>query len=169
MLWLKTLRDLLHSVPAAHADGPRSPSTGGRVMWSVVVILALVFLVNAVILPSMISRVPGGGVAEVAPAVEVAAPGPYRAVAQVAAATISTLLAFGALLFALRQRSVLNGAAAFIAGAALTFVGLAMNPWLWAPMNSYPVSIAWALGIWPLAAISWIALRIASRRSEPLG
>jgi hypothetical protein len=162
MLWLKTLRDLLLSVPAAHGSQP--PSKGGRVLWTIVVILGLVFLLNSLILPSWISRMPSGDA--VAPAVVEgagAAPtGEYRAIAQVTAGTVSTLLAFGALLFALR-RTVATGAAAFIVGAALTFMALAMNPWLWLPLDRYPVAITWALGIWPLAAIAWVALLIVRR------
>jgi hypothetical protein len=165
MLWLKTLRDLLLSVPAAHSDGSRPSSAGGRVVWAVVVIIGLVFLLNALILPQMISRMPSGGVAPAAvvDAPGVAPSGEYRAIAQVTAATVSTVLAFGALLFALR-RSVATGAAVFIAGGTLTFMALATLPWLWLPLDRYPVAITWALGIWPLAAIAWVALLIVRRQ-----
>jgi hypothetical protein len=167
MLWLKMLRDLMQSVPAAHANGPRPAS--GRLLWTVVVIIGLVFLVNAVVLPSMISRVPVEGAAAAVAATQPAQAGEYVAVARGAAAMLSTLLAFGAFLFALRRRSMANGAAVFIAGGALTFVALATNPWLWMPLDRYPVAITRALGIWPLAAIAWAVLTVIARRAQRLG
>ena len=169
MLWLKTLRDLLLSVPAAHSNEPRPASTGARFVWTFLVILGLVFLLNGLILPQMISRMPSDGAAAV---VEVAGAGPsgeYRAVAQVVVGVVSTLLVLGAFLFAVRQRSIATGAAAFVAGGALTFVVLAMSPWLWLPLDRYPVAIAWALCIWPLAAVVWAVLRVAGRRKQELG
>jgi hypothetical protein len=54
--------------------------------------------------------------------------------------------------------------AAFVAGAALTFMALAMNPWLWLPLDRYPAAIVWALGIWPLAAVAYVAAGIARRQ-----
>ena len=169
MLWLKTLRDLMLSVPAAHSNEPRPASTGARFLWTLVVILGLAFLLNSLILPSMISRMPSDGVAAVVEAPGVELSGEYRAIAQVAAGVLSTFLVIGAFLFAVRQRSVANGAAAFVAGAALTFVALAMSPWLWLPLDRYPVAIAWALGIWPLAAVVWAVLRVMGRRKQELG
>jgi hypothetical protein len=168
MLWLKTLRDLLLSVPAAHSHGSGPSSAGGRVLWTIVVIMGLVFLLNAMVLPNMISRMPSSDApaAAVIEGAGVAPSGEYRAVAQVTAGAVSTLLAFGALLFALR-RSVATGAAAFVVGAALTFMVLATLPWLWLPLDRYPVAIAWALGIWPLAAIAWLALLIVRRQQRP--
>jgi hypothetical protein len=169
MLWLKTLRDLLLSVPAAHSDHRRTASTGVRFVWTLLVILGLVFLLNAVVLPSMISKSPSDGVAA---AVErrVAGPaGEFREVAQVGAGVVSTMLVIGAFLFAIRQRRAVNGAAAFVAGAALIFVSLAMSPWLWLPLDRYPVAIAWALGIWPVAAVVWAVLRVTARRKQWLG
>ncbi len=94
--------------------------------------------------------------------------GEYVAVARGAAALISTLLALGAFVFALRRRSMANGAAVFIAGGALTFIALAMNPWLWVPLDEYPVAITWALGIWALAAIAWAVLTVIARRRQRL-
>jgi hypothetical protein len=170
MLWLKTLRDLLLSVPAAHSSQPRRTSTGARFVWTLLVILGLAFLLNAMVLPAMIARVPSDGVAAVVETPGVAPTGEYRAVAQVVVAVVSTLLVIGAFLFAVRQRSMATGAAAFVAGAALTFVALAMNPWLWLPRDQYPVAIAWALGIWPLAAVAWAVSRgIGGRRKHELG
>jgi hypothetical protein len=169
MLWLKTLRDLLLSVPAAHSDQPRTASTGVRFVWTLIVILGLVFLLNAVVLPSMISRLPSDGVAAAVQTPNVGPAGEFRALAQVAAGVVSTMLVVGAFLFAIRQRSAVNGAAAFVAGAALTFVALALNPWLWVPLDRYPVAIAWALGIWPVAAVVWAVLRATGRRKPKLG
>jgi hypothetical protein len=169
MLWLKTLRDLMLSVPAAHSNHRSPASTGPRVVWTLAVILGLAFVLNAVVLPSMISRMPSDGVAAVVESHDVGWTGEYRAIAQVTAVVVSTLLAIGAFLFAARQRSAVNGAAAFVVGAALTFVALAMNPWLWLPRDRYPVAIAWALGIWPLAAVVWAALRVMGRRKQELG
>jgi hypothetical protein len=167
MLWWKTLRDLARSVPAAHSrDAMRTPSMGPKLVWSVVVVLALVFLVNAVVLPGWIGRVPSGEAAAVAAAPVVAPTGEYRAVGQVAAGVISTLLAIGACLLARRQRGVLTGAAVFVAGALLTFMALAMNPWLWLPLDRYPAAIAWALGVWPLLAFAWLVLTVRSRRRQ---
>jgi hypothetical protein len=161
MLWLKTLRDLVLSVPAAHSNAPRS-SKPTVLLWTIV-ILGLVFVMNAVVLPSAVSRMPSAG--EVAPVVtgELVPAGQYRGVAQVAVALIGTVLAFGALVFAQRRRNVLNGVAGFIVGAAITFVALAMNPWIWLPLTEYPIGVAWALGVWPLSFIVWIALRVAAR------
>ena len=164
MLWFKTLRDLLLSVPEAHANAPRS-SKPAVLLW-IVAILGLLFVLNAVVLPSMIGRVPASG--EVAPVVvDGAGPsGEYRVVAQVGVALLSTVLAFGVLKFAQRRRNVLNGVAAFIAGAAITFVALAMNPWIWLPFAQFPVGVAWALGVWPLSLVAWIALRRAARSAS---
>jgi len=169
MLWLKTLRDLLLSVPAAHSDHPRTPSTGVRFVWTLLVILGLVFLLNAVVLPSIISRSPSDGVAAAVQTPDVGPAGELRAIAQAGAGVVSTMLVIGAFLFAIRQRSAVNGAAAFVAGAALTFVALAMSPWLWMPLDRYPVAIAWALGIWPVAAVAWAVLRVIGRRKQELG
>jgi hypothetical protein len=73
MLWWKTLRDLVLSLPAAHSnDASRRPSRGAAFVWTVLVILGLVFLVNGLILPSMISRMPSG---DAAVAAVVEAPG----------------------------------------------------------------------------------------------
>jgi hypothetical protein len=165
MLWWKTLRDLVRSVPAAHShDGVRTPSMGPAFVWSVVVLLGLVFLVNAVVLPAWIGRMPSDEAAAVVEAPVVAPTGEYRVVGQVAAGVISTLLALGGCLLARRQRGVLTGAAVFVAGAILTFMALAMNPWLWLPLDRYPVAIAWALAVWPLLAFAWIVLTVRSRR-----
>jgi hypothetical protein len=169
MLWLKTLRDLLLSVPAAHSNEPRPASTGARFVWTLLVVLALVFLLNSLILPAMISRMPSDGVAAVVEDPGVGPTGEYRAIAQVAVGLVSSLLVVGVFLFAVRQRSVATGAAAFVAGAALTFVALAASPWLWLPLDRYPVAIAWALGSWPLAAVVWAVLRVAGRRKQELG
>jgi hypothetical protein len=163
VLWVKTLRDLLLSVPAAHSNGPRPASNGARLLWTVLAVLGLVFVVNAVILPSWISRMPSD-VPTIVQATEAAMPGPYRTVALVAVAIVSTLLALGALVFALRQPNLSTGAVAFVVGAGLTCMGLAINPWLWTPLDRYPVSIAWAVGIWPLAAIAWAVLALIGRR-----
>jgi hypothetical protein len=165
MLWWKTLRDLVWSVPAAHShDGVRRPSMGPAFVWSVVVLLGLVFLVNAVVLPAWIMRMPSDEAAAVVEAPVVGPTGEYRVVGQVAAGLISTLLALGACLLARRQRGVLTGAAVFVAGAMLAFMALAMNPWLWLPLDRYPVAIAWALAVWPLLALAWIVLTVRSRR-----
>jgi hypothetical protein len=43
-------------------------------------------------------------------------------------------------------------------------MALAMNPWLWLPLDRYPVAIAWALAVWPLLAFAWIVLTVRSRR-----
>ena len=169
MLWLQTLRDLLLSVPAAHSVHPRPASTGVRFMWTLLVILGLVFLLNAVVLPSMISRLPSDGVAAAVVTRGVEPAAEFRAIAQVGAGVVSTMLAIAAFLFAIRQRSAVNGAAAFVAGAALTLVALAMSPWLWLPLDRYPVAIAWALGIWPVAAVVWAVLRVTGRRKRQLG
>jgi hypothetical protein len=136
MLWLKMLRDLVLSVPAAHSNtvSPK-PSRGAAFVWTVVVILGLVFLVNGMILPSMISRMPNDAVTAVVEAPGVAPTGEYRAIAQVTAGVVSTLLAFGAFLLAVRQRSMLTGAATFVAGWALTFGALATLPWIWLPLD----------------------------------
>jgi hypothetical protein len=169
MLWLKTLRDLALSVPAAHANGPEPSSAGARFLWTVVVILGLVFLLNAVILPSWISRIPSEAGSAVVAAPVAGPTGEYRAIAQVAAGVASTLFAVGVFLFAARRRSMATGIAAFVAGVTLTFMALAINPWLWVPLDRYPVAIAWALGIWPLLAAAWVALRIVGRRNQRLG
>ena len=169
MLWLKTLRDLLLSVPAAHSSHPRPASGGARFVWTFLVILGLVFLLNGLILPQMISRMPSDGAAAVAEVSGAGPSGEYRAVAQLVVGLISTLLVLGAFLFAVRQRSSATGAAVFVAGGALTFMALAVNPWLWLPLDRYPVGIVWALGIWPLAAVVWAVLRVMGRRNQELG
>jgi apolipoprotein N-acyltransferase len=167
MLWLKTLRDFLLSVPAAHSNGPRPQSTSPRILLTILVIIGLVFVINGVILPSMISRTPVGDLAELVPAA--ALPGASRTAARVAA-MVSTLVALGAFVLALRQRNVWNGAAVLVVGATLAFVTLAMNPWLWMPLDRYPVAITWALGVWPLASAAWVVLRaVARRRSASVG
>jgi hypothetical protein len=165
MLWLKTLRDLVFSVPAAHASarGGASPSPKTVVMlWTIVAVLGVVFLLSAVVLPNSISKVPDAGEAALVASPGLGPPGEYRTVAQVAAALVSTLFAIGALRFALRQRRMLSGAPVFVVGAALTFNALAINPWIWLP-EQYPVAIAWALGIWPVAATAWIVLTVSRR------
>jgi hypothetical protein len=116
MLWLKTLRDLLGSVPAAHSNEPRPTSQSPAVLLTVLVIIGLVFVVNGVVLPSMISRMPVGDVAELVPAAAV--PGATHTAAWVAA-IVSTLLALGALVLALRRRNRWNGVAVFVVGATL--------------------------------------------------
>jgi hypothetical protein len=170
MLWLKTLRDLLRSVPAAHSNEPRPRPTGAQGLWAAVVIIGLVFLLNALILPQMISRLPSDGVAAI---VENPTPGPsgeHRVVAEAVAGLVSTLLAGAALVFAVRRRSLSAGAGAFIAGGALTFMVLAMNPWLWMPFDRYPTAMAWAIGVWPLAAVAWVVLRVVAwRRGASVG
>lgn len=170
MLWLKTLRDLVLSVPAVHSSNDRSgrPSKGGAFVWTLLMILGVVFLLNAMILPSMIGRTLSGDAVAV---VDVETPGfaltgQYRAIAQVAAGGVATVLALGAFLFAARQRSLLTGAATFVAGATLTFMALAMSPWLWSPLDRYPAALTWALGVWPLAAAVWAALLIV-RQQQP--
>jgi hypothetical protein len=166
MLWLKTLRDLLVSVPAAHSNEPRPASQSPAVLLTVLVIIGLVFVVNGVVLPSMISRMPVGDVAELVPAA--AAPSAIHTAAWVAA-IVSTLLALGALVLALRRRNRWNGAAVFVVGTTLTFATLAMNPWLWQPLDRYPAAIVWALAVWPLALTAWLALIARARRSPEQG
>ena len=159
MLWWKTLRDLVVSVPAAHSnDASRAPSSGAPFVWTAVAILATVFVVNALILPSLIGRLPTDETTAVAAAPMVGSTATYLAAAQLAAGVVSTLLAISAFRFALRQRSVLTGAATFVAGFGLTLMALAMNPWLWLPLDRYPAAMAWALGVWPLLAFAWLAL-----------
>jgi hypothetical protein len=166
MLWLKTLRDLVRSVPAARlSERSGVPSQGAAFVWIALLTLGVVFLLNSMVLPSMVGRTPSIDVV-----VETSSVTPiedYRAFARVAASAVSTFLAFGAFLLAARQRSLLTGAATFVAGAALTFMVLAMLPWLWLPLNQYPPAIAWALGIWPLTAIIWAAWLIVRRRQRP--
>lgn len=170
MLWLKTLRDLLLSVPAAHSNGPRPSSTEARALFAVVVVIGLLFLLNALVLPQMISRLPSDGVATLVEAPTAGPSGEYRAVAQAAAGLVSTLLAGGALVFALRRRNLAAGAAVFVAGGVLTFMALAINPWLWMPFDRYPTAMAWAIGVWPLAAVAWVVLRVVAwRRGASVG
>jgi hypothetical protein len=167
MLWLKTLRDLVLSVPAAHASdrSGTSPSPQTVVMlWATVAVLGVVFLLSAVVLPNSISRLPSAHEVALVATPQFGPPGEYRTVAQVAAVLVSALLAIGALRFALRQRRMLSGVPVFVVGAALTFSALATNPWIWLP-EQYPVAIAWALGIWPLAAGAWIVLAVSRRRN----
>lgn len=172
-LWLKTLRDVVRSVPAAHSsrrDGAARYSKGAVFVWTIVAILGFAFLLNALVLPAWISRTPSADEAAVVASSALGPTGEYRTLARVAVAFVSTLLAAAAFLFALRQRRVLNGAAAFVAGAGLTFFALAVNPWIWLPLDEYPVAIGWALGIWPFAALGWIALTLAARaRQRPHG
>lgn len=169
MLWLKTLRDLVLSVPAAHASdrggAARSSKRGAVLLWTIVAILGVVFLVNAVVLPNSISRAPSADEVTLVATPELGPSGEFRTVARVVAAIVSALLALGALLFALRQPRILSGAPVFVVGAALTFGALAMNPWIWLPLDRYPVAIASALGIWPLAAAAWLML---ARRPNPV-
>jgi hypothetical protein len=170
MLWLKTLRDLVLSVPAAHtSERSGGPSKGAAFVWTLLAILGVLFLLNAMVLPSMIMRTPGGdGVAAAdVEAYGVAPTGEYRVIAQVVASGVATLLAFGAFLFAIRHHSLLTGAATFVAGATLTCMALAMSPWLWLPLDRYPAAIAWALAVWPLAAIAWAVSSIVRRRQRP--
>jgi hypothetical protein len=133
------------------------------------VILAFAFLLNAVVLPSWIGRLPSAEVAAVAVTPVGGPTSEYLPAAQLVAAVVSTLLALGVFLFALRQRNVVTGLASFVAGAGLTFVALAMNPWLWLPLDRYPVAVAWAVGIWPLAAVGWLGLWIARRQARDGG
>ncbi len=64
MLWLKTLRDLVQSVPAAYSNGQqadglrRSGAVGAVFVWGLIVVLAGVFLASAVVIPSYVGYIP---------------------------------------------------------------------------------------------------------------
>ena len=63
LLWLKTLRDLVVSLPAVYANErsralSSSGSKGAVLVWTVVVLLGFTFLLSSVVLPSWISRMP---------------------------------------------------------------------------------------------------------------
>ena len=168
MLWLKTLRDLVLSVPAAHsnerqADGQRRTSAVGALfVWGLIAVLACAFLAFAVVIPSTVGYLPDEA-ASIASAEQAAAgdPRPYRTLVIGGIALVATLLAGAAFLFSLAQRSVLNGAATFVAGALLSIVTLASNPWIWIRQGEPSIVGLWILAVWPLAAIAWGALTIA--------
>jgi hypothetical protein len=175
MLWLKTLRDLVSSIPAAYlserqTDGQRGAATVGAVfVWGLIGALACTFLAFAVVIPSTVGYLPPTDeAASIATAEQVAAgePGPYRALVVAGIAVVATLLAGGAFLFSLAQRSLWNGAAVFVAGAMLSIFTLGSNPWIWMRQGEPSVAGLWILAVWPLAAIAWAALTIAKRRQS---
>jgi hypothetical protein len=176
-LWLKTLRDLAISLPAVYANERRRASLSSRwngavFVWTVVVLLGVTFFLAAVVLPSWISRMPISGEAALIESSVLApagAAGPFRAVLRVALALASTVLAIGAFLFALAQRSLLTGLATFIAGAAVTILPLGLLPWLSLPHDPFSVAVWWALGIWPVFALAWVALAVGARLTQPAG
>jgi hypothetical protein len=174
MLWLKTLRDLVESVPAAYSNEHqtdkqrRSMAVGAVFVWGLIVVLAGVFLASAVVIPSYVGYMPQAvdGAAPIAASEQALAgePSPYRAVVIAAIVAVATLLAAAAFLFSLAQRSLLNGAAVFVAGALLSIFLLGSNPWIWIRQGEPSIAGLWILGVWPLAAIAWVALTIAKRQ-----
>ncbi len=178
MLWLKTLRDLVQSVPAAYSNGHqadgqrRSGAVGAVFVWGLIVALVGVFLVSAVVIPSAVGYMPLAVDAGAPAASEqslAGEPSPYRAVVVVAIVAVATLLAAAAFLFSLAQRSLWNGAAVFLAGALLSTFTLGSNPWIWIRQGEPSIAGLWILGVWPLAAIAWAALKIARRQQRAGG
>jgi hypothetical protein len=175
MLWFKTLRDLVSSIPTAYssarqAEGQRGAATVGAVfVWGLIGVLACAFLAFAVVIPSTVGYLPQTDeAASIVSADQVAAgePGPYRALVVGGIAVVATLLAGAAFLFSLAQRSVWNGAAVFVAGAMLSVFTLGSNPWIWMRQGEPTVTGLWILAVWPLAAIAWAAFTIAKRRQS---
>jgi len=176
MLWLKTLRDLVQSVPAAYSnehqtDGQRrSGAVGAVFVWGLIVVLAGVFVASAVVIPSYVGYMPqsvdGAAPTAASEQVLVGDASPYRAVVIGAIVAVATVLAAAAFLFSLTQRSLLNGAAVFVAGALLSIFTLGSNPWIWIRQGEPSIAGLWIFGVWPLAAIAWVALMITKRQQR---
>jgi hypothetical protein len=177
MLWLKTLRDLVLSVPAAYSserqkDAQRGTATVGAVfVWGLIAVLACAFLAFAVVIPSTVGYLPSSvdEAVPIASAEQAAASRPYRALVVGGIVVVATLLAAAAFLFSLAQRTVSTGAATFVAGAALSIFMLGSNPWIWMRQGEPSIAGLWILAVWPLAAIAWAALMIARRRQRVSG
>lgn len=174
MLWLKTLRDLVQSVPAAYSnehqtDGQRrSRAVGAMFVWGLIVVLAGVFLASAVVIPSYVGYMPQvpdeAAAIATSEQVTIGEPSPYRALVVGGIVAVATLLAAAAFLFSLAQRSLWNGAAVFLAGGLLSIFLLGSNPWIWIRQGEPSIAGLWILGVWPLAAIAWAALMLAKRQ-----
>jgi len=125
----------------------------------------------AVVIPSTVGYLPQtvDGAASIASAEQAVAgvPSPYRGLVGGGIAVLATVLAGAAFLFGLAQRSVLNGAATFVAGALLSVFVLGSNPWVWMRQGEPSIAGLWVLAVWPLAAIAWGPLMIAKRRQSP--
>lgn len=178
MLWLKTLRDLVLSVPAAHSNERqtngqrRTLAVGAVFVWGLIAVFACAFLAFAVVIPNTVGHIPVVDEAASIPSAEQAAmgePSPYRALVIGGIVAVATLLAGAAFLFSLAQRSLWNGAAVFVAGALVSVFTLGSNPWIWIRQGEPSIAGLWMLAVWPLAAIAWGALMIARRQERVRG
>jgi hypothetical protein len=176
MLWLKTVRDLVRSVPATYFDerrksAQRGAMSAGALVWIVIAGFVVAFVAFAVVIPSSVGYIPSDEPATVASvdpptAAELAR---FRAVGLSTLALVTALLATAALRFSRRQRSVLNGAATFVAGALITFVPLAIMPSLSVRDGRFSLAALSIMSIWLLAAAAWAVSTIASRSKQGLG
>jgi hypothetical protein len=180
MLWFKVLRDLAQSVPAVHSNERRpgrqrgSMSLSAIAIWAVLVASVIAFFAFTVVIPNSVGHLPQTAPGEEA-AVLAGSPPPtaaelarFRAIALSGIAVVTVLLAAAAFRFSRAQRSVLNGAAAFVAGALLTFVPLAMLPSVLLREGRLSVAAMSIMAIWPAAAAAWAVLTAMSRRKQRL-
>lgn len=176
MLWLKTLRDLARSVPSAHVNERRRSTQRGAVsagafIWIVIAGFVVAFVAFSVVIPNSVGYLPGDEAAAIAGA-DLPTPAElarYRAVGLSTLALVTALLATAALRFSRRQRSVLTGAATFVAGALVTFVPLAMMPSLSVRAGVLSVEAMLIMSIWLLAATAWAVATIARRGKQGPG
>jgi len=175
MLWLKTLRDLARSVPASHLNqrghGRQRGAAVSAMIWTVIVGFVVAFIAFGVVVPSTVGYIPADETAALAgsdppTAAEVAR---FRVIGLSILALVTVLLATAAFRFSRGQRSVLNGAAAFVAGALVTFVPLAMLPSLSVQDGALSLAARSIMSIWLLAAAAWAVTTLMSRRAQGPG
>lgn len=179
MLWLRILYDLARSVPAAHSRARRRDMQRGAftvasvAIWAVIAGFVVMFLAFAVVIPNTVGDLPQATTpdeasliarSELPTAVELAR---FRAIALSGIAVVTALLAAAALRFSRAQRSVVTGAAGFVAGALITFVPLAMLPSVLLQDGRLSVAALSIMAIWPAAAAAWAVSMVMRRKQKP--
>jgi len=90
--------------------------------------------------------------------------GRYRVFVTAVGFSLAVLLGASSALFGLWQRSLLHGAGAVLAGAAITIVAFELLPTVWFPLDRYPAGALWLIGGGiPLAACTCLLIMLLGR------
>ena len=179
-LWVNTVGDLASSLPIAYAIERSSIMVKAAIIVGALYVctLAVVLGYSAVRFDEFYQRPAFSNVGAAEPMSEDAAVaayeqaltgefGRYRAFAGVSMTAATVLLGLGAGLFGLSQRSLLLGAIALAGGAVVTVLALSALPYMWFPLDRYPVAALWVMGGFPVISFAIAAGVITLGRLGP--
>ena len=87
----------------------------------------------------------------------------YRQFVGIVSVGLGLYLTLWAAAVGVSERSLIKGLGALFAGSFVTILALSILPWIYFPLDQYPVAALWVIGVSPWIALSWLVLTVTGR------